>query len=104
ASGLFHLDDNGDVFINGTQIIDDHGGGASNFDLTLDPSLFRVGQNLIAVHGIDTIAPDNSIGVNMSIDVVPEPSTLGGMACGGGLLFCRRHRHHHHHHRHHRHH
>ena len=30
--------------------------GAGTFDVTLDPSLFVVGENLIAVHGINTIA------------------------------------------------
>src|SRR5205814_2487380 len=81
ASGLFHFDDNGQAYINGQLIVDDTGGGASNFDLTLDPGLFVVGENLVAVHGIDTIAPDNSIGVNMTINTVPEPAVLGLLSC-----------------------
>ncbi len=89
ASGLFHFDDNGQAYINGQLIIDDTGGGASNFNLTLDPSLFVAGQNLIAIHGIDTIAPDNSIGVNMTINTVPEPACIG-MLAGGCLLLSRR--------------
>src|SRR5262245_50860658 len=36
ASGIFHFDDNGQLYINGQQLIDDTGGGASNFNLTLD--------------------------------------------------------------------
>ena len=77
ASGNFHFDDNGQAYINGQMIIDDTGGGASNFNLTLDPSLFVVGQNLIAIHGIDTIAPDNSVGVNLTLTALPEPTAAG---------------------------
>jgi hypothetical protein len=80
ASGNFHFDDNGQAYINGQLIIDDTGGGASNFNLTLDPSLFVVGQNLIAIHGIDTIAPDNSVGVNMTVTTLPEPTAAGVLA------------------------
>src|SRR5436190_2099273 len=47
ASGLFHFDDNGQAYINAQLIVDDTGGGASNFDLTLDPGLFVVGENLV---------------------------------------------------------
>ena len=92
ASGVFHFDDNGQAYINGSLLIDDHGGGASNFNLALDPGIFVTGQNLVAVHGIDTIAPDNSIGVNLSIDVVPEPSSGACGAVGMAWLLARRQR------------
>jgi len=86
ASGTFHFDDNGQAYINGQLIVDDTGGGASNFNLTLDPTLFVVGQNLIAIHGIDTIAPDNSVGVNMTITTVPEPAAAGMLGVAAMLL------------------
>jgi len=44
----------------------------------LDPSLFHVGENLIAVEGFDKFGPFNNISVDMTINLVPEP---------GGALF-----------------
>src|SRR5882724_7846427 len=59
ASGTFGFDDDGDVWINGTQIVHDANGSATNstFNPVLDPSLFHPGQNLIAVEGFDKILP-----------------------------------------------
>ena len=48
ASGVFHFDDNGQAYINGSLLIDDHGGGASNFNLALDPGIFGVLLELAA--------------------------------------------------------
>ena len=76
--GHFYFDDNGTVWINGVQVLDDTGGGASTFDnVILDPSLFHAGDNLIAVWGHNTIAPYNNIEVDITIDIVaPRPTIL----------------------------
>ena len=39
--------------------------GHPGFKRTLDPSLFHVGENLIAVHGVDRSGPFNNVGVNI---------------------------------------
>ena len=92
VTGHFTFDDNGSAWINGTQIINDTGGGASTFDLTLDPLLFQPGDNLIAVWGVNTVAPFNSISVNMTIVQVPEPSAavLSAAGLAGWAVYRRR--------------
>ena len=89
AEGIFTLDDNGQVYVNGHKIIDDNGTGASSFDLMVDPSFFNVGQNLIAVHGADVLTPFHTIGVNLNIEV-PEPATLMLFPLAAPLLLRRR--------------
>src|SRR5258707_57955 len=69
ASGSFYFDDDGQAYLNGTLIVNDTGGGATTVTLPLANSLFVVGDNLIAVHGINTIAPFNTIEVTMTLDV-----------------------------------
>jgi len=76
ASGTFNFDDDGQVYLNGTLIVNDTGGGATTFNLQLATNLFVVGTNLIAVHGINTIAPYNNIGVDMALDVSTETSLI----------------------------
>jgi hypothetical protein len=88
AAGNFFFDDNGELYINGHLIINDTGGGSTSFpDVQVDPSFFDVGQNLIAVHGIDTHAPFNNIGVNMTVNTLPEPSNLLFTSLAVLLLF-----------------
>jgi hypothetical protein len=74
ASTLIWLDDNGQVYINGSKIVDDNGSGGSSYDLTLDPTLFRIGQNLIAIHGVDEYTPYHTVGMELTLSV-PEPNT-----------------------------
>src|SRR6266446_2130446 len=76
GSGTFYFDDDGQVYLNGTLIVNDTGGGATTFNLQLATNLFVVGENLIAVHGINTIAPFNSIAVDMTLDVPTETSLV----------------------------
>lgn len=92
ASGIFGFDDDGDVWINGTHILNDPGGGASTFDLTLDPSLFHAGQNLIAVDGFDKIAPFSNISVEMTLTLAPEPGFSMLAICLAASLLPRRRR------------
>ena len=74
AIGHFGFDDNGQLYLNGHLLIDDTGGGATVYNnFVIDPSLFVVGDNLIAMHGIDTIAPFNSLNAQLPITLVPEP-------------------------------
>lgn len=76
--GHFYFDDNATVWINGVQVLDDTGGGASTFDnVVLDPALFHTGDNLIAVWGHNTIGPYNNIEVDITFDIVaPTPTIL----------------------------
>ena len=92
ATATLNFDDNGEAYLNGHLLVEDSGGGASTFNLTIDPSWFTTGDNLIAVHGIDTIAPDCSIGVRMTVTTVPEPAALTVLAAGLPLLAARRRR------------
>ncbi len=88
AVGHFGFDDNGQLYLNGHLLIDDTGGGATVFNnFTIDPSFFVVGDNLIAMHGIDTIAPFNSLNANLPIALVPEPACAWLLGAGAvGLL------------------
>jgi hypothetical protein len=77
ASGTFIFDDDGELYINGTLVVADPGGGATSFNLQLDTNLFVAGENLVAVHGIDTHTPYNNISVEMALDVPPETILIG---------------------------
>jgi hypothetical protein len=94
AYALIWLDDNGQVYINGTKIVDDNGSGGSSYDLTLDPALFRIGQNLIAIHGADEYTPYHTVGMELTLSV-PEPNTnfvVAGIAVPFVLRFRHRRR------------
>lgn len=93
ALGDFFFDDNGQNYLNGHLIINDTGGGATSFnDVVIDPSFFVVGQNLFAIHGVDTVSPFNNVSANLQITYVPEPASLFVMAAGALLLVRRRRR------------
>jgi hypothetical protein len=72
ASAVFIFDDDGEAYLNGTLVLTDPGGGATTFNVQLDTNLFVAGENLMAVHGIDTHAPFNNISVEMILDVPLE--------------------------------
>jgi len=87
ASGVFGFDDDGSAFINGIEVVNDYNGHASGFNLALDPDLFQVGSNLVAIEGLNRQAPYNNIAVVLDITLVPEPSTLILLTMGAvGLL------------------
>jgi hypothetical protein len=91
AVGDFFFDDNGENYLNGHLIINDTGGGATSFNnVVIDPSFFVVGQNLFAIHGIDTVAPFNNVAANIQITVVPEPAAVGVLSAGMLVLLRRR--------------
>jgi len=90
AVGDFYFDDNGENYLNGHLIINDPGGGATNFpNTTIDPTFFTLGENLFAIHGIDTIAPFNNVSANIRITYVPEPGTIA-LLLFGAIVLCRR--------------
>lgn len=89
ASADFFFDDNGEGYINGQQVIVNGPSGGARTVVPVDPSLFVVGSNFVAIHGIDTIGPFNNVGLTMTITLVPEPGTVG-MAAMGGLFLLRR--------------
>lgn len=74
ASGTFFFDDNGEAYINGQLVLNDTGGGATTTSLTLDPRLFVAGDNLVALHGIDTAGPFSNVSVNLFL--APELACL----------------------------
>lgn len=90
AAASLSFDDQGEAYVNGTEIESHDTGSAGTFDVTLDPSLFVVGENLIAVHGMNTIAPFNSINETYTLTAVPEP--ISGLLFAGtsAFLFFRR--------------
>ena len=91
AVGDFFFDDNGENYLNGHQIINDTGGGATSFNnVVIDPSFFVVGQNLFAIHGIDTVSPFNNVAANIQITVTPEPASVGVLSAGLLLMLRRR--------------
>ncbi len=61
-----YFDDNGRIYINGHLIVNDQGGGASGFDLELDPSLLKEGENVIAGFAWNTIHNNNAAIVNLT--------------------------------------
>jgi hypothetical protein len=63
ASLRINFDDNGEAWFNGTQLMNDTGGGATTVVVPVDPALFLPGDNLVAVFGKNGIAPFNSINV-----------------------------------------
>jgi hypothetical protein len=89
ATGDFYFDDYGSVYINGTLVDTRSSGGAGSSTITLNPSLFVVGENLIAVEGKNASAPDNSIADEIDFVVVPEPSGLAMLLMPALLLLCR---------------
>jgi hypothetical protein len=87
ASATVFFDDNGQFYLNGHLLVDDTGGGASSFDLTsIDPSFFVIGENLLAVHGVDTEAPFSNIGIDLTLTEVPEPSSVAMVGAVAVLL------------------
>ena len=90
AFGRFFFDDDGSAFINGIRVVNDTGGGASVFDRVLDPNLFQIGPNLVAVDGFNRFAPYNNIAVRLDLTLVPEPATLGMLTLGGLAMLRRR--------------
>jgi hypothetical protein len=91
AQGLFFFDDDGEAYINGTIVVVNTPTSPNSETIALDPGLFRVGANVVAVHGIDTHTPFNNIAVNMTVTDVPEPA-IGELFAATTLLFTRRRR------------
>lgn len=89
------FDDDGDVFINGVQVVSDHNGFANNSTADIT-SYLVLGDNLIAftatdnhpVHGFNHGA---AVQVDARFAVIPEPMSLSLLGLGfAGLLALRR--------------
>ncbi len=89
ASADIFFDDNGELWINGTEIVDDTGGGATSYDnVAIDPGLFVEGENLIAMEGFDTSGPFHNVALDLTL-TVPEPTAIGLLGVGSlGMLGC----------------
>lgn len=87
ANAEFFFDDNGEGYINGHLVITDSGGGATHTLLSIDPSFFVIGENLIALHGIDTVNPFNNVALSLTV-ITPEPGCAGIVLLAA--LFARR--------------
>ena len=89
----FGFDDDGELYINGVLIEDDHSGAATQFNnMWLNPSLFVQGENLIAMEGINVLPPDNSVNLEIDFNVVPEPASATLVTGSLALLAIRRRR------------
>lgn len=92
------VDDDADIFINGTQVFNNHDGFAGNFGPFDVTSLLIVGTNLIAVHATDNIAQFGQnhtyvslLTVNTRVASVPVPGVLSLVLIGlVGLFTARR--------------
>jgi hypothetical protein len=90
---LTAVDDDGLVYVNGTLASSDTNGfadGRGPIDVT---SLLRVGQNLIAVKAHDSFGGAESMILQVSGTVVPEPAAaVAAVIIGAGLFSLRRRR------------
>ncbi len=99
-SGLLSggVDDDADIFINGTRVLNDVNGSAGNFGPLDVTSLLVSGTNLIAVYATDNIpvygqnhAYVSRLTITTRDTNVPEPTTLGLLGLGlAGVGFARR--------------
>lgn len=89
------FDDDGDIYINGVQVVSDHNGYASNSSADIT-SLLVLGDNLIAFTATDNYPVwgynhGAAVQVDARFAAVPEPMTLALLGLGlGGLLALRR--------------
>ncbi len=86
AHAIFGADDDGDFFINGALAWHDGSGGGSTTWLELDPNLFVVGDNLLAVFGLDVVAAAHVIAVEIQVLLEPEPELSIGTGGGSEAL------------------
>jgi hypothetical protein len=89
------FDDDGELFINGAQVVLDQSGLANNVFNVDVSSYLTAGQNVIAAHVVNH--QGNGLfaaTLTAASPAVPEPSTyamaLAGLACGGYSMFRRR--------------
>lgn len=79
-------DDDGHFRVNGTTVWQDTSGSASDIYLNLDPSLFKVGDNLFAIFGQDVISSYHFVAVDLVLLLEPEPTMKFGPEMIGDLL------------------
>lgn len=87
------VDDDLDFYINGTLVIEDRSGDATNNYTGIDvlPHL-TLGTNLLAARAINVSAPNHHFGANLTATPVPEPSTIVAAGIGLAALLRRRRR------------
>lgn len=89
------FDDDGDIYINGVQVVSDHNGYASNSSADITSHLV-LGDNLIAFTATDNYLTwgynhGAAVQVDANFAEVPEPMSLALLGLGlGGLLALRR--------------
>lgn len=94
TSGLMnlHVDDDSQVYLNGTLVWDDHdftAGDAYNINIA---SYLVTGQNLLAIKAHDSYGLGESLAAELTIQTVPEPSAFALAGLGAGVLACWRRR------------
>jgi hypothetical protein len=78
------VDDDAQIYINGTLIYDDQNGVANLIALIDVTAYLHAGQNLLAVKAHDSFGADEHFSLTLRVNPIPEPTT--GLLLTGGLL------------------
>ena len=87
------IDDDAQVYVNGTLIYDDQDFFPTTFPLTDVTAYLHAGQNLIAVKAQDSVGGDEHFSLTLRITPIPEPSPVLLVALGLAALCGRSARH-----------
>jgi hypothetical protein len=70
------VDDDAQIYVNGTLVVDDQDGGVTFFGLTDVTGLLHAGQNLLAAKVHDSYGIEEHFSLVLDFTTVPEPGSL----------------------------